>query len=153
YKVDKQPSSGDPADLASDLRTKPAANVLNPDTSGKTYYGMSNGVFGYVAPLCNITKTCAVKDITDGSSKTFMIGERDGSDNTQKLLAWNGGYRAGIWIGTGAGTDPIAHLGNAGLYDENRLQAPPSSSTSPAIDGSTVRGYASVHRGVVNFVM
>ena len=87
-----------------DLISKPSYNATL--SAGGTYIGPSNGVFGSIAVTFGITKTVGIKDITDGSSKTFMVGERDGSCSGSSQSSWNGGYIGGLWVGAANGNKP-----------------------------------------------
>jgi prepilin-type N-terminal cleavage/methylation domain-containing protein/prepilin-type processing-associated H-X9-DG protein len=127
-----------------DLITKPSANVTL--GGGPAYVGPSNGVFGSIAVAFGITKTVAIKDITDGSSKTFMVGERDGSCSGSSQANWNGGYIGGLWVGAANGNKPgYSTLANAGQFDENRLK-------SSVFSGRQL-GFASLHKGGANFCL
>ena len=129
-----------------DTATKPTGNFSNPNNGANSYYGLSNGIFGSMAQQIGRLKTCRPSDVTDGTSKTIMIGERDGSDNGGSTsTTWNGGYQGGIWIGPDKGKIPNAVLGQAGFDPKNRLQ-----SSDPA---AKTWGYASVHRGGASFCM
>jgi len=127
-----------------DLFTKPSNNTML--GGGAAYIGPSNGVFGSIAVIFGITKTVAIKDITDGSSKTFMVGERDGSCSGSSQSNWNGGYIGGLWVGAANGNKPrYSTLANAGQFEENRLK-------SSAFAGREL-GFASMHKGGANFCM
>ena len=124
--------------------TKPSNNAML--GGGGAYIGPSNGVFGSIAVTFGITKTVGIKDITDGSSKTFMVGERDGSCSGSSQSSWNGGYIGGLWVGAANGNKPrYSTLANAGQFEENRLK-------SSAFAGREL-GFASMHKGGANFCM
>jgi prepilin-type N-terminal cleavage/methylation domain-containing protein len=74
FKVDQIVTSPPPAwatQLPNDFQkvSKPAPNYF--DSGNPFYFGMTNGVFGSTAVQVGATKTCSVKDITDGTSKTI----------------------------------------------------------------------------------
>jgi prepilin-type N-terminal cleavage/methylation domain-containing protein len=134
-----------PPNVPNDYKTRPSGNFTNISNGANYYFGLSNGIFGSVAGQIGRLKTCGPNDVPDGTSKTIMIGERDGSDNQLSGSSWNGGYQAGLWIGPSDGTNPYAVLGNAGQDPPNQL-----SSSDPT--GKTT-GFSSAHKGGANFCM
>ena len=127
-----------------DTRTIASFNCNITGGAGNVYFGLSNGVFGVCAPSAGSVygRSCAVKDITDGTSKTFMIGERDCSYDSR---ANPNGFKGGVWIGPTNPKQPNSVLGHAGLDPENQLQ----SSSAAAKD----LAFSSVHRGAVYFCL
>src|SRR5262249_19050727 len=101
FKCDKIVSPPSWTDRPNDFMkvSRPAANYTDSSSGGQFYFGLTNGVFGETAVQAGLTKACSVKDIPDGTSKTILLGERDGSDNGSDYPKWNGGYDAGLWIG------------------------------------------------------
>jgi prepilin-type N-terminal cleavage/methylation domain-containing protein/prepilin-type processing-associated H-X9-DG protein len=160
FKADASSSSGWASLVPNDLlkENKPAPNYF--DSGNGFYLGMSNGVFGFTAVNAGLTRTCSLKDITDGTSKTIMIGERDGSDNDPNPNGgtlspdWNGGYDAGLWIGPSGGDRPVSVLGNVGQDPPNQLQSRDSNVKKVGGENYAVpHGFSSLHRGAVNFAM
>jgi prepilin-type N-terminal cleavage/methylation domain-containing protein/prepilin-type processing-associated H-X9-DG protein len=158
FKCDKIVSSTNWPDLPNDFMkvSKPAPNYF--DSGNPFYFGMTNGVFGETAVQAGATKACSVKDIPDGTSKTILLGERDGSNNRDEQsrgAPWNGGYDAGLWIGPERGDYPTSVLGNAGQDPPQTLQSSDVNARADRGDYSKVaRGFASAHRGgAINFAM
>jgi prepilin-type N-terminal cleavage/methylation domain-containing protein len=139
YSINSSPRP-DPA-KPNDTRTIAGYNTVLGTNGSGAYFGPSNGVFGVCAVSAGFTRTCSVKDITDGTSKTFMIGERDGSADSNPT-----GYHAGVWIGPTNPKQPNSVLGHAGLDPENQFE---SSSPSSAKDF----GFSSVHSGGASFCL
>jgi prepilin-type N-terminal cleavage/methylation domain-containing protein len=139
YSINSSPRP-DPA-TPNDTRTIAGFNCNIAGGAGQSYFGPSNGVFGVCAVSAGFTRTCSVKDITDGTSKTFMIGERDGSADSNPT-----GYHAGVWIGPTNPKQPNSVLGHAGLDPENQFE---SASPSSAKDF----GFSSVHKGGAGFCL
>src|SRR5262249_34553167 len=133
---------------------KPTPNWTDPSSGGQFYFGMSNGVFGITAVQSGLTKACSVKDITDGTSKTILLGERDGSDNGDDYPKWNGGYDAAYWIGPERGDYPVSVLGDVGQDPPQVLQSNNANAKKIGGDNFSVpRGFSSLHRGSINFAM
>jgi prepilin-type N-terminal cleavage/methylation domain-containing protein/prepilin-type processing-associated H-X9-DG protein len=132
-------------------RGRQAVNIY--DGTNGFYMGMSNGIFGTTAVLAGLTKTCRSSDITDGLSKTFMLGERDGSDNHKGGNAWNGGYDAGLWLGPSVGDQPVSVLGNAGEDPPQTLQNNDPNAKSLGGGDAVPFGFGSVHNGSIHFCM
>jgi len=140
YSISSSPRP-DPA-RPNDTRTIASFNTVMTTNGSGAYFGPSNGVFGVSAILAGFTRTCSVKDITDGTSKTFMIGERDCSYDQK---ANPNGFKGGVWIGPVNPKQPNSVLGHAGLDPENQLQT----STAAGKD----LAFASLHRGAVGFAL
>ena len=148
-----------PSDSGQMLVTMPTgATKYTPPTAANTHYGRSNyaGVLGSIMPASGTTPTRMntngafsqnssqrIRDFTDGTSNTFLIGERRSPTAT-------GGYYSGgdtLWSGVG---DPVSyqgvglHLGNC--MSANRLNfryktTPTSTSPIP------YTGFSSAHVG------
>ena len=139
YSINSSPRP-DPS-RPNDTRTIAGYNTVLVTNGAGAYFGPSNGVFGVCAVSAGFTRTCSVKDITDGTSKTFMIGERDGSADSNPT-----GYHAGVWIGPTNPKEPNSVLGHAGLDPENQFE-----SASPA--SAKDFGFSSVHKGGASFCL
>jgi prepilin-type N-terminal cleavage/methylation domain-containing protein/prepilin-type processing-associated H-X9-DG protein len=147
------PPPGKDATFPNDLASKPSGNFLDKDNGASYYFGNSNGIFGSVAVSVGFTKSCAPKDVTDGLSKTVMIGERDGNDNGKTDATWNGGHQAGIWIGVSHGKDPFSCLGHIGLDPPNQFASVNPAAKYTTTYGPMVYSFGSVHKGGANFCM
>jgi prepilin-type N-terminal cleavage/methylation domain-containing protein/prepilin-type processing-associated H-X9-DG protein len=141
-----------PSVAPEDAKTRPGSNT----GAAGWYFGLSNGIFGIAAPLTGgaTARTCGIKDITDGTSKTIAIGERDGSSDTNP-----NGYHGGIWIGPAnpKGGSNCGVLGQTGIDADNLFESNGKSpyGTGPGTTSTGFRdyGFSSVHTGGANFCM
>jgi prepilin-type N-terminal cleavage/methylation domain-containing protein/prepilin-type processing-associated H-X9-DG protein len=91
------------------------------------------------AGILMVNSKTRVRDITDGTSQTLIVTERDGSQIGFPISCGSGcGHRAAYWVGATRARYAYTHLTNV------------SSSSNFLINGPNAQAVSSMHRGGVN---
>jgi hypothetical protein len=142
------PSASDP-DL-NDTRL-PAAPGAPGSHAKSNYVGVSGMDFSGVSPtngrkgifVNGMLYKTALRDIKDGTSTTFLIGEKYRRDlDSVKQTFSAGEYTGGFWVGVA----PDTQIANVIM----QLALPPSSF---AINGASINAFASYHPGGAQFAL
>jgi prepilin-type N-terminal cleavage/methylation domain-containing protein/prepilin-type processing-associated H-X9-DG protein len=142
-----------------------AGGATDPAGTGKDPYGKSNyvgvaGKFGaddqfpnsvcctwasgirQPAGIFAVNSKTKIKDIVDGTSKTLIVTERDGSQSTYPTSCSNGcGRRAAYWVGSTRARWPYMHLTDV------------ANTPNYLINSDYIEGPGSLHRGGLNAAM
>ncbi|WP_428304978.1 DUF1559 domain-containing protein [Lacipirellula sp.] len=127
--------------------------------SGKAYWDPSAGTDYHLNQkgrgIFTYSYKTKMKDVTDGTTNTLLVGERDSSfamyyGNPIGLK----GRKAAYWIGAPIGKDGFASLGQAEIYVGSQINAVVPAIAAPDAT-SAVTDYAagSFHAGGANFSM
>lgn len=90
------------------------------------------------------------KSITDGLSKTFVVGERCGADSMQSALEGNG-QLAAVWLGTGNASNANPK-GCGRIYGQTNFVRKLNSFKPGSVAGDVGKYYSSRHSGGAQFL-